>query len=99
MPDRRHGQPGRRSLVGHPFLGCVSQSSIDNGNCGNCAWHGTECRGSAILGAGEVPSGLYGQGDLPYYEVTDEDWIRPGKVAAVVAQDQRYKDGHRQGRM
>jgi hypothetical protein len=83
----------------YPFLGCVSQPGIDNGKCGNCAWHGTECHGSATLGGGGFSSGPYGQGDLACYNVTDEDWIRPGKAAAVAAQEQQYKDGHRQGRM
>lgn len=99
VPDRRHGKPERRSPVAYPFLGCVSQPSIDNGKCGNCAWHGTECRRSATHDrGGAFPSGLNEQGDLLYYNVTDKDWIRPSKAAAIAAQEQSY-DGHRQGRM
>ncbi len=56
-----------------------------------------ESRGHGAGGGGS--SGLYGQGDLPYFEVTDADWIRLGKAAAVDAQEQRYKDEYRQGRM
>ncbi len=99
MPDRRDGGRERRSAVVYPFLGCVSHAAIENGRCGHCLWYGTECRASIAPEMRGASPDVCVQGDLPYYAVTDQDWVRPDRAAAVAAQEQRYEDGHRQGRM